>query len=178
MPAELCALNLNEVFFQGYVSNANGDQDADDDTPDTGGAEQIIINGVSVPVRREDGSGRGRFLRSKAFDVEDAYNERQLVQGYSGVRDGCNSIACPPGYFSNGNGEDGVFPCEQCDHEYLNPYLGAKSCFVLDQVSAMYSHLQCDCAIWNCISVFVHADIQRKCLSAYFLYPLDHAWSS
>eukprot|EP00541_Cyclophora_tenuis_P014110 CAMPEP_0116574760 /NCGR_PEP_ID=MMETSP0397-20121206/19577_1 /TAXON_ID=216820 /ORGANISM="Cyclophora tenuis, Strain ECT3854" /LENGTH=367 /DNA_ID=CAMNT_0004103569 /DNA_START=24 /DNA_END=1127 /DNA_ORIENTATION=- len=59
--------------------------------------------------------------------------------GRSSERDGCTSIACPAGYKSLGGNKDGVFPCEQCEQESLNPYIGANQCFTLNEADVLSS---------------------------------------
>jgi hypothetical protein len=72
-------------------------------------------------------------------NVDSSYSElfgsRHLQRGDpTSERDGCTSIACPAGYKSlDSNNKDGVFPCEPCDKQSLNPYIGSNHCFVLNQ---------------------------------------------
>jgi len=47
-------------------------------------------------------------------------------------RDGCNSVACPVGFKA---GHQGVYPCYECTHAFMNPYLGSNECVDIDQVS-------------------------------------------
>lgn len=94
-------MNLNELFFTN-----NGDvSDVDKTYNDLYGNQ----------------TSRTRISNDMMTRVRDADPTKE--------RDGCTSIACPPGYRSKSdNTKDGVFPCELCENESLNPYLGSDSC--------------------------------------------------
>lgn len=83
------------------------------------------------------------FFHNGADNVDatysDLYGPSRRLQRESdptSERDGCTSIACPPGYKSRGDAgdnKDGVFPCEPCEEEALNPYIGSNRCFDINQ---------------------------------------------
>mmetsp|Transcript_44193 Transcript_44193/g.64978 ORF Transcript_44193/g.64978 Transcript_44193/m.64978 type:complete len:693 (-) Transcript_44193:362-2440(-) len=143
VPEDLCALGLNEIFFQAgeLISVQGGDdkfeeEDAMDLNNDKSGnsvniAVEGIDNPVEVPVVQE----------GEVVDGEDEERKRRVAEAEDDtqgtLRDGCNSIACPAGYRSIGIGKNGVFPCEKCHHQYLNPYIGASSCLLIDQFEVM-----------------------------------------
>ena len=76
------------------------------------------------------------FFRDNGVD-ELQYSEEEIQE-----RDGCNSIACPPGYHSvRKSRRDGVFPCIKCGTGSINPYLGSKKCYSnsQDEILSMLS---------------------------------------
>lgn len=110
VPQELCDEDLNEAFFDD-LDDENVDQTYDD------------LYGTNRRLRNRSANGRRRL------------SSRRLREGDpTETRDGCTSIACPAGYQSRGdNNKDGVFPCEKCESEHLNPYIGSNKCFEINQ---------------------------------------------
>jgi hypothetical protein len=109
IPPELCAQNLNEVFFH----------------------ETLNYQSTDVDTSYSDLYGKRRQKRRQLDRDSDSTIEE---------RNGCNSIACPVGTKSKGeNNKDGVFPCEPCGSQKLNPYLGANTCFALTQETILSS---------------------------------------
>jgi len=168
VPQELCDRNLNAIFFQEIkIEVRGGDSDFDDDAKpkeidenydvdvlNKEGLEDdehdstlvMLINGTAVPVYKSetgDGYRRGRHLMKEVYQREFALlaeiTDDNQCSDDGCVRDGCNSIACPAGYESTSSGKDGVFPCRKCHHDYVNPYIGASSCFTLNQYEIMKS---------------------------------------
>jgi hypothetical protein len=102
VPQALCDMNLNELFF----TNSGG------------------VSNVDITYNELYGN---RTSRTRNLNV---ITTRAREANPTEERDGCTSIACPPGYRSQSNNtKDGVFPCELCENESLNPYLGSDSCF-------------------------------------------------
>jgi hypothetical protein len=174
VPSELCAKNLNSVFFQGTpVEIRGGDSDFDDDFKATNDDETydedvlsmeekdqingvsasnedddgLIMNGTSVPVRYTgDGTRHQRILQKSDEsinsvrggekvqpDLKSAGASSEQCSDEGCTRNGCNSVACPAGYESTSMSKNGVFPCRKCHHDFINPYIGASRCFVVDQ---------------------------------------------
>lgn len=60
-------------------------------------------------------------------DDDGGINRRRRLESTLTIderRDGCSSVACPSGFFSS----TGQYPCEPCDDQRMNPYLGATIC--------------------------------------------------
>lgn len=105
-------MDLNEAFFH---DGSGGPANVDITYSDLYGDN---TNGTT-------GSGANRRGRKRRL---------QRQGDPTSERDGCTSIACPAGYKSAGaNNKDGVFPCEPCQEASLNPYIGANTCFALDE---------------------------------------------
>ena len=114
VPQELCDRDLNEAYFDDLP-----DPNVDQTYPDLYGRTSASAS------NRKSGE-----LRS----LTQAFRLLQREEDPTETRDGCSSIACPAGYQSRGdNDKDGVFPCELCENEYLNPYIGSNKCFEINQ---------------------------------------------
>eukprot|EP00549_Striatella_unipunctata_P025996 CAMPEP_0118686634 /NCGR_PEP_ID=MMETSP0800-20121206/7925_1 /TAXON_ID=210618 ORGANISM="Striatella unipunctata, Strain CCMP2910" /NCGR_SAMPLE_ID=MMETSP0800 /ASSEMBLY_ACC=CAM_ASM_000638 /LENGTH=361 /DNA_ID=CAMNT_0006583707 /DNA_START=203 /DNA_END=1284 /DNA_ORIENTATION=- len=107
MPLEICDLNLNEAFFH--------DNNKDVDST----YAELYPSDSSQP---DNGQRRNSSSQRTTQRTNDPTEER----------DGCTSIACPAGYRSIREDKDGVFPCQECEHNFLNPYLGANKCFDIE----------------------------------------------
>mmetsp|Transcript_15801 Transcript_15801/g.26486 ORF Transcript_15801/g.26486 Transcript_15801/m.26486 type:complete len:674 (-) Transcript_15801:90-2111(-) len=114
VPPKLCAMDLNEIFFH----SGDGDtQDVDSSYTEMYGA-----------------SRRRRSMEKKSAQRQPSRHRMERDLDPNSERDGCTSIACPAGYKSKGdNNKDGVFPCELCEEESLNPYIGSNRCFDINQ---------------------------------------------
>lgn len=118
VPKELCDRNLNEAFFDDLE-----DPDIDQSYSDLYGTGRARKKGI---FGRINGETRGL--------LQAASRRTQREEDPTTTRGGCSSIACPAGYQSRGdNDKDGVFPCERCESEFLNPYIGSNKCFEINQ---------------------------------------------
>ena len=114
VPKGLCTMNLNELFF-------------------TDGSDNIT--NVDTTYNELYGNKtNSRTLKATTSSLSTHLSLRRHIQQARDAdpateRDGCTSIACPAGYKSQAtNTKDGVFPCEMCENESLNPYLGSNTC--------------------------------------------------
>lgn len=65
------------------------------------------------------------FAGGSSFGNEDdGINRWRRMESVYNGRDGCSSVACPAGFFS----ATGQYPCEPCEDQRMNPYLGAIEC--------------------------------------------------
>lgn len=150
VPPDLCSKDLNAVFFQSSskMEIRGGDSDFDDDAEpavegeaydeevlaldgaENNGVTSVSVGGARIPVVHEESGSRRLAVDPRRSSESDCSDD-------GCVRNGCNSVACPAGYRSVGDGKDGVFPCAKCLHDHVNPYIGSSRCFVLDQYAIL-----------------------------------------
>jgi hypothetical protein len=128
VPKELCDRDLNEAFFDD-LPDENVDQTYSD-LYGTGRASDVAVKSSDNIVRNRNTGGVRRLAHTS--------RRLQREEDPTETRGGCSSIACPAGYQSRGdNDKDGVFPCELCENEFLNPYIGSNKCFEINQDAVM-----------------------------------------
>eukprot|EP00586_Coscinodiscus_wailesii_P016495 CAMPEP_0172496614 /NCGR_PEP_ID=MMETSP1066-20121228/90098_1 /TAXON_ID=671091 /ORGANISM="Coscinodiscus wailesii, Strain CCMP2513" /LENGTH=689 /DNA_ID=CAMNT_0013268993 /DNA_START=143 /DNA_END=2209 /DNA_ORIENTATION=+ len=131
VPAKLCDKNLNERFFSAGVNKIDA-VDVDDyfTSIDDDGIEDIDDDFEPDDEYGPD-NRRNRQRQRRLVSWSDERNGKRRLD-YNERRDGCNSVACPAGYYSTDETKVGIFPCAKCELDHINPYLGAKECHGLE----------------------------------------------